>query len=232
MQKFRTAAYGYAVLLILAGFAFWPLYLSRLSSNIDPYTHWHALVAVSWCALLITQPLLLPAHRQLHRRLGTVSYVLAPAFAAASLLLAHARFRVMDDARFHSEAANLFLPTSAVFLFVVSYAMAMYYRRTLAVHARFMILTGLPMIDPVLGRILAFYGPALPNPLLVQAITFGLTDVIILGLLLWPAMSTRLRLIYGLPAAIFPAVHVGWFTLAQGPEWLPIASWFRGLPLP
>lgn len=232
MQTFRSAAYGYVLLLVLAGFAFWPLYLSRLGTNIDRYTHWHAFLAVCWCSLLISQPLLIPAHRQLHRRLGAITYVLAPAFAIASLLLAHARFRAMELAKFHQEAAGLFLPLSAVFLFVVSYALAIYYRRTMALHARFMILTGLPMIDPVLGRILAFYFPAFPTPLLIQAITFGLTDIIIVGLLLRPHMSNRFQLAYGIPAALFPAAHVGWFTFAQGPAWLPFASWFRGLPLP
>jgi hypothetical protein len=231
MQTFRRSAYGYIVLLILAGFAFWPLYLSRLGKGIDRYTHWHAVLAVGWCGLLIAQPLLMPRHVRLHRRIGSLSYFLAPLFAAASLLLAHARFQAMDLQKFYQEAATLFLPLSAVLLFSVSYCLAMYYRRTLALHARFMILTGLPMIDPVLGRILAFYFPAFPNPLLIQTITFGLTDLIVLGLLLRPVMSTENRLKYGLPAMLFPAAHFGWFTVAQAPAWLPFASWFRGLPL-
>jgi hypothetical protein len=229
---FRSAAYSYFGLLILAGFAFWPLYLSRLGTDIDPYTHWHALLATCWCALLIAQPLLIPRHRKAHRRLGAASYVLAPAFGIASLLLAHARFRAMNEAKFQDEAASLFLPLSAVFLFAVSYALALHYRHTMPLHARFMILTGLPMIDPVLGRILFFYGPSLPNPLLYQAITFGLTDLIVLGLLVWPHIPHRFRTAYGFPAALFPVAHLGWFTLAQSSGWLPFASWFRSLPLP
>jgi hypothetical protein len=137
----------------------------------------------------------------------------------------------MDDAKFQQEAASLFLPLSAVFLFAVSYALALNYRHIMALHARFMVFTGLPMIDPVLGRILFFYGPALPNPLLYQAITFGLTDLIVLGLLVRPRMPNQLRAIYGVPAALFPAAHVGWFTLAQSSGWLPVAAWFRSLPL-
>jgi hypothetical protein len=230
-MMFRSAAYSYLALLVLAGFAFWPRYLSRLSTGVDSYTHWHAILAVCWCTLLIAQPLLIGRHRQVHRRIGTISYVIAPAFAIASLLLAHARFRLMDEGGFQHEAANLFLPLSAVFLFVVSYALALYYRYTLPLHARFMILTGLPMIDPVLGRILFFYGPSMPNPLFYQAITFGLTDVIVVGLLVWPRISNRLRPLYAIPAALFPALHLGWFTFAQSSGWLPVASWFRSLPL-
>jgi len=228
---FRGAAYSYFALLVLAGFAFWPLYLSRLGTGIDPYTHWHAFLAVCWCTLLIAQPLLLPKHRQAHRRLGAVSYMLAPAFAIASLLLAHARFHAMEETKFQQDAANLFLPLSAICLFAISYALALYYRHTMPLHARFMVLTGLPMIDPVLGRVLFFYGPSFPHPLLYQAITFGLTDVVVLGLLLWPSMPNRLRTAYAAPALLFPVLHLGWFTFAQSRGWLPFASWFRSLPL-
>jgi len=228
---FRGASYSYLALVILSGFAFWPLYLSRLGETIDRYTHWHAVLALIWCALLIAQPLLVPWHRQAHRRLGAASYVLAPAFAIASLLLAHQRFHAMDEVRFHQEAPSLFLPLSAVCLFVISYAFALYYRRNVVVHARFMVLTGLPMIDPVLGRVLFFYGPRLGHPLFYQAITFGLTDLVVVGLFFWPRMPHRLRLRYGAPAISFPLLHLGWFTFAQTAGWLPFASWFRGLPL-
>jgi len=228
---FRGAAYSYLGLLVLAGVAFWPLYLSRLGAGIDSYTHWHAFLAACWCSLLIAQPLLLPGHRQAHRTLGAVSYIVAPAFALASLLLAHARFHAMDGTKFQQEASSLFLPLSAVCLFVSFYALALFYRRVMTLHARFMILTGLPMIDPVLGRVLFFYGPSLPNPLLYQAITFGLTDLVVIGLVAWPRMTPRLRAGYALPAVIFPVLHVAWFTFAQTTRWLPIAAWFRGLPL-
>src|SRR5512133_2894592 len=110
---FTGAAYGFLALLLLAVLAFWPRYLSLLGSPIDPYTHLHAAFATLWCLLLISQPLLVRRHRQLHRRLGGLSYVLAPGFAAASLLLAHSRFRAMDEATFQKEAPSLFLPLSA-----------------------------------------------------------------------------------------------------------------------
>ena len=230
-MMFRGAAYSYFGLLALAGFAFWPLYLSRLGTPIDPYTHWHASLALCWCSLLITQPLLLPKHRQAHRTLGAFSYIIAPAFAIASILLAHERFQVMDEAKFQQEAASLFLPLSAVCLFCLCYVLALVYRKVMPLHARFMILTGLPMIDPVLGRVLFFYAPPLSHPLYYQVITFGLTDLVVLGLLVWPNMSRRLRSMYALPAMFFPVLHLGWFTFAQSRQWLPIAAWFRGLRL-
>jgi hypothetical protein len=228
----KTAPVGYATLLALSSAAFWPKYLSRLTADIDPYTHLHAAIALLWCLLLIVQPILARRHRPAHRRLGAVSYVLAPSFVVASLLLAHQRFRAMSDATFATEAPSLFLPLSAVLLFSLSYLLAIRYRRNVALHARFMILTGLPMIDPVLGRVLFFFFAPLPNPLLYQAVTFGLTDLVVAVLLFRPFLVPRLRATYAAAGASFPLLHLAWFTVAQSSAWLPFAAWFRSLPLP
>lgn len=231
-RAFGTSGYWFAALLVAAGFAFWPRYLGRLNEAIDPYTHFHAIVATAWCGLLIVQPFLIRAgRRDLHRKIGALSYAIAPLVLIASTLLAHARFRAMDEARFASEAANLFLPLSAVVLFGLSWTLAMVFRKTQALHARFMIATGLVLIDPVVGRLLFYYGPPLPRPLLYQAITFGATDLILLALVWRPPLAPRLRRRFVAGAAAFPLAHLAWFTVVQGPRWVPVASWFRGLPL-
>jgi hypothetical protein len=229
---FRSSGYWFAGLLVAAGFAFWPKYLGRLNEHLDPYTHFHAIVATAWCGLLIVQPFLIRAgRRELHRKLGALSYAIAPLLLVASTLLANARFRAMDEATFASEAASLYLPLSAVFLFGLSYALAMIYRKTQALHARFMIATGLVLVDPVVGRVLFFYAPPLPHALLYQAITFGSVDLILLALLWRPPLGPRLRRTFMAGAAAFPAAHLGWFTVAQSRLWLPLARWFRALPL-
>jgi hypothetical protein len=230
---FKWVAALYLLLLAMSGFAFWPRYLSRLggTSSIDPYTHVHAVLATAWCALLIVQPVLASRRLAWHRLLGRASFVLAPAFAVAGVLLASQRFRAMNEATFHQEVASLFLPLSAVALFVFSYSLGFYYRRQRPLHARFMLLTGLPMIDPVLGRVLGIYGPAFRNPLMYQAITFGLTDVVVLILVFFPRPSPSPRARFALLASAFPLAHVLWFTFVQSSGWVPIASWFRRLPL-
>ncbi len=232
LAAFRNASWVYVLLLAMAVPAFWPLYLSKLGGPIDRFTHAHAAVATAWCGLLIAQPLLAARNLAAHRLLGRASYLLAPAFVVASVLLAHQRFRAMDEATFAREAPTLFLPLSAAFLFSVAYGFGVGYRRAMPLHARFMILTGLPMIDPVLGRTMFFHLPALPHPLHYQAITFGLTDLVVVALLFVPRATKGVRLAYGLPAALYPAAHALWFTWVQGPGFLPFASWFRSLPLP
>jgi hypothetical protein len=229
---FRNSGYGFVALLVASGFAFWPRYLSRLGQPIDGYTHLHAAVATLWCVLLIVQPFLIRSgRRELHRRLGALAWVAGPLVVVASLLLTNARFRAMDPATFAVEAPNMYLPLQAIVTFAWAWALAMAFRKTQAVHARFMIATGLTLLDPVVGRLLFFYGPPIANPAHVQLVTFGLADAILLALLFRPRMAPRLRRVYALGASVFLVVHLGWFTLAPAPDWRRVAAWFRELPL-
>ena len=229
---FRNSGYAFAALLVAAGFAFWPRYLSRFGEGIDGYTHFHAAVATVWCLLLILQPTLVRARRlDLHRRVGALAWVVGPLLAAASLLLTNARFRALDPAMFAVEAHNMYLPLQAIVTFAWAWGLAMVFRRTQAVHARFMIATGLTLLDPVVGRLLFYYGPPIANPIHVQLVTFGLCDAILLALLFRPRMASRQRRAFALGAGFFLLVHLGWFTLAQAPGWRRVAVWFRDLPL-
>ena len=115
--------------------------------------------------------------------------------------------------------------------FAWAWMLAMAFRRTTPLHARFMIATGLVLLDPVGGRLLYYYGPPLANPVHTQILTFGLADLILLGLLWRPRMAERPRRIFAAGAALFPLVHAGWFTLAPKPAFTRFATWFRDLPL-
>ena len=153
-------------------------------------------------------------------------------FVVASLLLAHAHTLPVDDPKFVVRAPSLFLGMSATVQFAVAYVLALRFRRTTALHARFMMATGLTMIDPVLVRVLSFYAPPFSQPLLYQVCGYGLCDVVLLLLLWRPALSARNRRIFLGGVAIFPACHLAWFTVVQGPLWVAFTAGFRALPLP
>jgi len=229
---FRTSGYWFAALFVGALFAFWPRYLSRFGEGIDRYTHFHAAVATMWCLLLIVQPFLIGAgRRDLHRRLGALSWVVGPLLFVASVLLTSARFRAMDPATFATDGKFVYIPLHAAILFAWSWAIAMAYRRTTAIHARFMIATGLVLIDPIGSRLLEFHAPESVTPWQRQVVTFVLTDAILLALAWRPRMAPAARRVFITGAAAFPLLHAGWFTFAQGPAWWRVAEWFRSLPL-
>ena len=230
MTKLASLVMAVSVPLVIL--AFWPLYLSRPFASTDRYTHLHAIAGALWLGLLIVQPLAVHRHHYtLHRTLGRISYVLAPLFFVAGILLSHYRLASMDDATFASEGYSHFLPFYASVVFAASYILGLSYRKLPDAHGRFMLLTAMPLIDPVLGRIIFFYFPAMPHPLLYQAITFTIATVTA-GLLVfsYKGPSSPRRALIGY-FALLVALEIGWFTLARTSEWVSLMAWFRSLPL-
>lgn len=94
-----------------------------------------------------------------------------------------------------------------------------------------MLLTAMPLIDPVIGRVLFFYFPRLPSPWLYQAVTFALATAVA-GLLVFSYRAqpaTRRALITYF--SLLVALELGWFTFALTTPWLYVVAWFRNLPL-
>ena len=212
--------------------AFWPMYLSRSFAGIDRYTHLHAIAGTFWLVLLLVQPLAIHRHHYtLHRALGRSSYVLAPLFFIAGILLSHHRLVSMDEAMFAAEGYSHFLPFYASVVFATAYLFGLSYRHLQEAHGRFMLLTAMPLIDPVIGRLLFFYLPALPHPLLYQAVTFSLATVVaaVLVFSYRGQRSPRLALIGYFVLLVM--LEAAWFTLARTGAWVYLVAWFRSLPL-
>jgi hypothetical protein len=230
MTKIATTILAVSAPLVVV--AFWPLYFSRPFAAIDPYTHFHALTGSLWFILLIAQPLSIHYRRMaLHRALGRCSYVLAPLFVLAGVLLSHHRLASMSDVTFAAEGYSHYLPFYASVVFAAAYALGLLYRRVPKAHGRFMLLTVIPLVDPVIGRVLFFYFPPLPSPSLYQAVTFALATALA-GLLVFsyraqPGARRALVTYFSLLVTL----EVGWFTFALTGPWLNVVAWFRSLPL-
>jgi hypothetical protein len=224
---------GAIALAALAPLAFWPGYLSRPPAVVDAYTHFHAAAGALWLALLIVQPgLVLRRRLALHRRIGRAAAAVALLFVVSSVLLAHHRFAAMDEATFGREAYTLYLPLSAVLLFGASVAMAAVHRGDVRLHARFVACTALVLVDPVVGRVLAFHVVELPAFWHYQLITFGLEGLVLCALAATLAPGSAPRRLFARFAAGYALVLLGWFGLAPTPAWQAVADAFRRLPLP
>jgi len=228
----KTASIIVAASVPLVVMAFWPLYLSRPFAGVDRYTHLHAGLGSLWLVLLIAQPAAVHARRfALHRVLGRVSYVLAAAFAVAGILLSHHRLASMDAGKFAAEGFWHYLPFNATVAFVLAYGFGLRFRRVPAAHGRFMLCTAIPLVDPLLGRLMAFYMPPLPSPWLYQVVTFTVATVIA-GLLVFTyrGSAPARRALVGY-FAVLVLLELGWFVIAPTALWLEAVGWFRGIPL-
>ena len=209
----------------MALIAFWPTYLSR-PFTADTHTHLHALTATLWMLMLVAQPLAIRTKRlALHRRLGRSSYVLAPLVLMSMVLLAHSKTHGLSVA----QNIGIYVPLSLTALFVLSYALGILTRRTVALHARFMVCTALTLIDPVLVRMMFWVNP---NPTaMYQWFTFAATDLAFV-VFIWRERHVRVG------RAVFPTM-LGVFVLAQVVLlfgfyqewwWQAFVSWFVTAP--
>ena len=232
-RLFLTSGWYALALFGLAIVAFWKLYVVKLPFDAEFFVNLHAVGVVAWMGLLVSQPLLIRSgKRELHRRIGKVSYVLVPFIVIASLLLAHHRASSLSPADFAAAGNGLYLPAIADVLFVTCYSLAIVNRRNAFLHPRYMISTLLPMIDPVTFRLLLFYSPLKENDLLFPAIGYGITDAVLLLLIWLDRNEPRGQKAFVRLLPIFVIGHLGWFTFGQSHAWFQAAAWFRNLPLP
>jgi len=226
----RSGPY-FAGLLLLAFLAYWPTYFSRVLSA-DHYTHFHASLAVLWILMLAAQPTLIRLKRLAwHRLLGALSYVLAPLIVVSILLLGHSRIKGLTGDAYAVQTYVLYLQVSLTVLFGLSYALAIYKRHTVALHARFMVCTVFTLIDPVVIRLMFWMGSRTPT-WNYQWVTFGLTDLAIVALIFMERRGRAGRRVFPAMLAVFVLAQIpALFGLTSTPLWQAFARWFAELPL-
>ena len=221
----------FAALFVVTFIAFWPSYFSPGLAASSRYAHLHAFTAALWMGMLIIQPWLIRTYRfELHRALGRVSYVLVPVIVICMLLLANYRLRTVKESDYPIQTYVLYLQISLAALFAVSFGLAMIYRCKAEVHARFMICTGLTLIDPVFARL--FYLIHSGSAQYHQWLTYGLTDILFLILIIAERRNRSGRWVFPLMLIVFVIAQIPallWLTNLE--IWQSFAIWFRSIPL-
>lgn len=225
----RTAVWWFAALLLATLPAFWPTYFAAPPFAADfAHVHFHGIAMFSWVVLLVAQASLARAGRgRLHRSLGRISYGLAPAIVASTLLLAHYRLRqgVPGAELLYFFCVQLGLTAA----FAVSYAMAIRHKRQPSLHMRYMMGTALAMVDPILARILAIHFGV--NPPALQAVTYALVWGA-LAFLWWRESPLPHARAWRAMLAVFVAALAPTFFLPGTQAWRELAEGFARLPLP
>jgi hypothetical protein len=226
----RSGPY-FAIMLAITAVAFWPTYVSLPLRSSSLYTHLHAVTATAWMLLLIAQPMAIRTRRpELHRTLGRVSYGVVTAVLVSMVLLAHHRIRTAPPEAYAIQTYVLYLQVSLALLFGLAYALAVRTRRRVALHARFMVCTGITLIDPITIRLMFWIDPT-PS-WNYQWFTFGLTDLA-LAMLVWTERhSPRGRWVFPSMLGLFILLQaVALLQLTESWPWQAFARWFRALPL-
>ena len=118
--------------------------------------HFHGIVMMGWVLMLLVQPILiLKGKIKWHRRVGSLSYVLAPLVVLALYLANKDNLHYFSQ---HSDAlSSLTVTFPSLVFFVILYSLAIFYRHRPALHMRFMCSTAFLLINPPLDRALITY---------------------------------------------------------------------------
>lgn len=161
-MPYRHAHWALLAIFPLAALAFWPGYLSTIGSA-PLQMHAHGVTATLWLMLLVAQSWLIHSgSNALHRTLGAASLVLFPLFLAGGSMIflgMAQRFADPPSPFYTMYAPGLaWIDILSVAAFAWCYYSALRTRRTVELHARYMLATALFLLPPILGRL----APILP----------------------------------------------------------------------
>lgn len=198
----RWAPCFYAALMVLVVVAFWPGYLAVPKLELGGWTHFHAATGALWLITLVVQPWAIRSGRRtLHVWIGRTSYLLAPLVLIGFVGLAHSSMQSKSPQGQAVDAYFFYIRGVLVSIFVGTYVSGVINRRNPEVHSRYMLCTGLPLIDPVVHRIAnRVMGGADMN---YQLLTFGIPCAILVLLMLVPRSTARARRALGIVLAAF-----------------------------
>lgn len=113
--------------------------IGNVPITITGVTHFHALFIIIWLLMLIVQPILIVQKKlEWDRWVGKASYVVVALMVVSLILIIN-----------QEQSREKSLP-----VFLVFYGLAIYFRRKPAYHARFMVMTVIPFINPAIARLL------------------------------------------------------------------------------
>jgi hypothetical protein len=161
---------GIILLIILIQIGFFKTYIQHFP-KFEEYTarhgntrynfimHFHGMMMMGWVWMLLLQPILiLKGKIKLHRRLGSLSYVLAPLVVLSLYLANRDQYHNLSASESQTAAiTQLAISLPEGVFFAILFSLAIVYRHRPALHMRFMCSTAFLFINPALARMFRTY---------------------------------------------------------------------------
>jgi uncharacterized membrane protein len=225
---YSRSPWYFSLLLLIALAGFFPSYYARLG-DARALHHFHGLVATCWMLLLIGQGWLMRQKKiSLHRSAGKLSLLLVPLFAVSGLLIVHDML-TRDSGFARSFGPRLaFIDISSIAWFVFAWAMALHYRREMPLHARFMASTALPLLPPALSRLVGAVVPGVSSFDMALHISFAVSELIVIALLLHDRKLGKVRAPYLLLLALLVVQQLSFMVSMNFAPWRAVVAWIQG----
>jgi len=153
-SKFYGNAYLYLTLgIIIVFWGFSGSYFGKLGQTELPY-HIHGISATLWMIILIIQPYLYKINKlKIHRYLGWSTLILVPTIVLGGYEMMKLMIHNQEFYPPNTVYRLAFIDAVTLIGFIVIYALAIYYRKNLKLHARFMVCTIFGPLNPALTRV-------------------------------------------------------------------------------
>lgn len=221
------------VFIVFVVIGFWVSYFSSLFEQENYRMHLHGMVMVLWCLLLAAQAYLVRKKKfKLHKQLGKTSYLLVPLIVFTTIDLFKFRLSqqtemAVRDYMFVASVLN------ALFVFVLFYGLAIYFKNKPTIHARFMICTVFATFTAIIDRIIYFYFPSLLDycPKIggePVAQVYGLTlgDILLLLLCIWDWKSHKRLSVFPFALGVHLLYHYSVLNFYKFEFWKNFGDWF------
>ncbi|MFZ1750854.1 MAG: hypothetical protein WAU01_11710, partial [Saprospiraceae bacterium] len=150
--------YLFGALLIISFLGFYNTYLIHFPTfeGFKMSHHFHGAMALSWILLLISQAYLIRVKNfKWHRAIGKLSYIIFPLFVISIYFVSKATYYSVLAAKGEVEAiAGTSMSIPDMIYLPLYFVLAIFYRKSVHHHMRYMTFTGMAMLGPGLGRYL------------------------------------------------------------------------------
>ena len=206
-EKFYQYAHLYltfGLAVVLLGFS--TTYFSKLGDFSLPY-HAHGISATLWMILLIVQPYLFQKGKlRTHKYLGWTSLILVPIIVICGVIMM--RMMIQGQANYPPNLVYqlAFIDACTLLSFALLYVLALYYRKKLMLHSRFMVATIFGPLLPALARMFLFTFGIASN--FDQALTYSYLAIeLVLLIIIWKEKNIKeIKLTY-VPFLIFIVIQ-------------------------
>jgi hypothetical protein len=220
--SYKNISLFFGAVLTVVFIGFFKTYFSLFPhfEGINGIKHVHALLFLSWFALLIIQPILIKNKKtEAHRLIGKGTYILVPLICIATYILAKAQYD-RELTQFPKTVAVTNLTIFSLLqlsIFVLFYFFSLINKKNTPFHIRYMVVTSLVLMDPGLGRAFIIWGgmPFLEGILW----NFILTDFILLALLVYDIVKGKPYKPYLIALIVLVLSHLIWYYLPTTVVW-------------
>lgn len=225
---YSSAPYWFAVLFVVSFLGFWPSYFSPSAPRATLGQHLHAATMMIWVLFLVVQPWLIRIRkRNIHRLIGRFSLLWAPVIVITALVVIHHNLLRFPQPYPPLALSFFWLGLASAALFAVLYGLAIYNRRNMQLHARYMAATAMPFIVAGLGRLLTKAGEATGLAFLGFDVALW-APVIVGGVMLFhEKRKGRVRFPWVLATVSWLIVVVGFYQLPKFAWFSALAAWYQ-----